>query len=171
MTLYRNTNQVQNTKGDLVPAPVFKSTDAAMLLSQCPKFLSMIGGPSATSRGFRPSPLRDRDARLTAAHAGGMVSGAAGAAAVDAAPAAAAVAVPNAGRATAGVLCATSGAVGGQREVAGATSADGAGAAECLLDADEGAGRDCRRESDNADPESPTTVPDAILDQKYCSGG
>jgi len=156
MTLYRNTNKVQNTKGDLVPAPVFKSTDAAMLLSQCPKFLSMIGGPSATSRGYRPSPHRERDARLTAAHAGGMVAGAAGAAAVDAAPAAAAVAVLNAGRATASVLCATSGAVGSRREVAGATSADGAGAAECLLDAGEGAGRDCRRESDNADPESPT---------------
>jgi len=174
MTLYRNTNKVQNTKGDLVPAPVFKSTDAAVLLSQCPKFLSMIGGPSATSRGYRPSPHRERDARLTAAHAGGMVAGAAGAAAVDAAPAAAAVAVLNAGRATASVLCATSGAVGGRREVAGATSADGAGAAECLLDAGEGAGRDCRRESDNADPESPTIAaavpslrPSAVLPSRF----
>jgi len=51
MTLYRNTNKVQNTKGDLGRAPVFKSTDAAMLLSQCPKFLSIIGGLSATSGG------------------------------------------------------------------------------------------------------------------------
>jgi len=156
MSLYGNTNKVQNTTGDLVPAPVFKSTDAAMLLSQCSKFLSMIGGPSATSPGYLPSQHSERDARLPPAHAGGMVAGAAGDAAVDAAPAAAAFAVPNAGRATAGVLCATSGAVGGRREVAGDTSADGVGAAECLLDVDEGACRDCRRESDNADPESTT---------------
>jgi len=156
MTLYLNTNKVQNAKVDLVPDPVFKTTDLAMLLSQCPKFLSMIEGPSATIRGYRPSPHRKRDACFTAAHAGGMVAGATGAAAVDAAPAAATVAVLNAGRATAGVLCVTSGAVGGRREVAGATSADGAGAAECLLDADEGADRACRRESDNADRESPS---------------
>jgi len=114
-----------------------------MLLSQCPKFLSMIGGPSAKSPGHRPSPHRERDARLTAAHAGCMVAGAAGDSAIDAVPAAAAVAVLNAGQASAGVLCATSGAVGGRKEVTGAFSADGAGAAECLLHADESACRDC----------------------------
>ncbi|OSX74270.1 hypothetical protein BU14_0298s0014 [Porphyra umbilicalis] len=37
MTLYLNTNKVQNAKVDLVPDPVFKTTDLAMLLSQCPK--------------------------------------------------------------------------------------------------------------------------------------
>ena len=57
MTLYCNTNKVQNTKGDVVPAPVFKSTDAAMLRSQCPKLIEhdwgslgdIPGGPPVTA--------------------------------------------------------------------------------------------------------------------------
>lgn len=56
MMLYRKTNRVK-TRDGLRDAPVFKSVAAAILLGSCPKFSTEIGGSSASSRGYRPSPV------------------------------------------------------------------------------------------------------------------
>jgi len=55
MQLYQNQNKVKNAKGELRPAPIFKSTAAAKVLSNCPRWRAAMEGPSATTLGYRPA--------------------------------------------------------------------------------------------------------------------
>jgi len=56
MTLYQNQNKIKNEKGELRPAPVFRSISAAQVLAKCPKSQASTGGRSETSLGHQPRP-------------------------------------------------------------------------------------------------------------------
>ena len=67
MTLYQNQNKIKNEKGELRPAPVFRSIAAAQVLAQCPKWRASTGGRSETSLSHRPRPWPATAAGSTAA--------------------------------------------------------------------------------------------------------
>jgi len=67
MTLYRNQIKIQNEKGELRPAPVFRSIAAAQVLAKCPKWRASTGCRSEASLGHRPRPWPATVAGSTAA--------------------------------------------------------------------------------------------------------